>query len=123
MLIIHSIARNQRMSPLLRLPSEMRNLIMDYAICELVGLHYQSDLGGIDRLYPNLDLITKVMRHPHAFEASQVKYVCRQLHHETKGRVLELNTLTFTRVGRLHPCPLHQVKNFSPPSAKDVHNC
>ncbi|KAH3969354.1 hypothetical protein HBH69_000760 [Parastagonospora nodorum] len=54
------IARNQRMSPLLRLPSEMRNLIMDYAICELVGLHYQSDLGGIDRLYPNLDLITKV---------------------------------------------------------------
>jgi hypothetical protein len=90
----------------------MRNQIMDYALFELGGLHYRSDLGGIDRLYPNLDLVTKNMRHPHAFEANQVKYVCRQLYHKTKGRVLEYIHVLCTKS-----------KIFSPPSAKDVHNC
>lgn len=100
------------MSPLLSLSAEMRNSIIGFALYESGGLHYRSDLGGIDRLYASLDLVTKKMRHLYEFEANQLKYVCRQLYHETKGRVLELNTLTFTRVGRLHPCPLHQVKDF-----------
>jgi hypothetical protein len=52
MLIIPSSAQNQTKSPLLRVPGDIRNMIMEYALSETDGLRYRFPEEGSHRFYP-----------------------------------------------------------------------
>jgi hypothetical protein len=76
-------ARNQSKLPLLRLPGELRNRIYENALSEPEGLHYQFAKNQVPRLFSELEASPKAKRY--SLEANQLKYVCRQLWHESKG--------------------------------------
>jgi hypothetical protein len=60
MLIIPSSAQNQTKSPLLRVPGDIRNMIMEYALSETDGLRYRFPEEGSHRFYPR-PICTPVM--------------------------------------------------------------
>jgi hypothetical protein len=112
MLICISHARNQAESPLLRLPREIRNMIIEYALSETDGLRYRFPEEGSHRLYPKSYLYSGQMYPRSAFEGSQLKYICRQLRHEIKGLAIIFNDLTFTHTKVDHPHPIGKVQPF-----------
>lgn len=77
---------------LFALPRELRDIVYDYALTEDNGLILKKrDLAPSDLSPPSF----VALRHDYfRKEANQLKYVCRQLYHETKGRELRLNKVT-----------------------------
>ena len=76
-------------SRLLNLPGELRNVIFEYALSEASGLL----LVEIDDP-PSPKRFMGCRHNDKNEEANQLKYVCRQLHAETRGLGLKLNELS-----------------------------
>lgn len=76
------------MSPLLRLPAELRNLIYAYALTADKGLNFHPSWG--DGLRPPRFFPRSTSPATRSDEFNQLKYTCRQLHQETAG--LEVQT-------------------------------
>jgi len=71
---------------LLALPRELRDIIYEYALTEEGGLLLKDTYPKSFRGYRPYE---------HWVESNRLKYVCRQLYHETKGLGLKLNDLAF----------------------------
>ncbi|KAF2115344.1 hypothetical protein BDV96DRAFT_575321 [Lophiotrema nucula] len=76
----------QSLSPLLRLPGELRNRIYEYTTFEPHGLFYGTSAIGKPTLFSNFE---------RTHECNQLKYACRQLYAETKGLGLGCGMITF----------------------------
>lgn len=72
-------------------------MIYGYALYEPNGLHFQHSDDRVPRLYSNPEPGPKEKVPWNAREANQLKYTCRELWHDTRGRSLKLNILHFTQ--------------------------
>jgi hypothetical protein len=98
---------------LLRLPPELRNIIYGYVLAEAGGLHYLFPGQGAHRLYSPTTMTPAKRSWPRfAGEANQLKYVCHQLWHETRGYGLKFNPLTIRRFEFAHPHEIAQTVTF-----------
>ncbi|KAF9730304.1 hypothetical protein PMIN01_12237 [Paraphaeosphaeria minitans] len=96
------------MSPLLRLPQELRDQIYLTILYDADGLLYKQDKDGINRLCrrsthrsSRKSILAALRRallrrafprsRTHRSEINQLKYVCKQLYKETKGLALPQN--------------------------------
>lgn len=84
---------NER-SPLMRLSRELRDIIYEYALYEPKGLFVYRD--------QDYKATFCCSRRDHA-DFNQLKYVCRQLYHETHGLERRLNELVPAGVFRTAP--------------------
>ncbi|KAF2877760.1 hypothetical protein BDV95DRAFT_588794 [Massariosphaeria phaeospora] len=85
----------------LKLPAELRNMIYEYALTEQVPLFATPhNANRVPKLYVAGGLFPQPPDIPfedwaRGFEVNQLRYVCRQMHDETRGLALALNNLTF----------------------------
>jgi hypothetical protein len=111
-----------KVSALLALPGELKNMITDYYLYEPNGLDYRYRTNDTTfRLHRRQARLTS-SRVPcpdsgassptPASEVNQLKFVCRQLYDETKGRALRLKGLVFTHRGNPQPNALTQFNRF-----------
>jgi hypothetical protein len=83
----------------------LRNKIYGLTLKEPDGLYYRFAKYGPPRLCTKALPSRTESGLSHIYEANQLKYVCRQLYHETNGFGMKFNNLTSTRIDLDHPIP------------------
>ncbi|KAF2244808.1 hypothetical protein BU26DRAFT_508788 [Trematosphaeria pertusa] len=104
-----------------RLPRELRDQVYDYALYAPDGLFYQ--YRPFDTVFPFFasEEDTRDSIQP---EINQLKYVCRQLHAETKGLVLKVNeAVNFTRFSIAHPSTVEQFQRLWESCGTNTRSC
>jgi hypothetical protein len=98
-------------SPLLRLPTELRDCIYRYALyCDNTGLQYRYWKTKADGK-PIFHATGKSKEDPRSW--NQMQYVCRQLHAETKALELKYNPLIFRQTATWELVAWSQFSRFA----------
>ncbi|KAF2175484.1 hypothetical protein K469DRAFT_702167 [Zopfia rhizophila CBS 207.26] len=97
----HHLQKKDQESALLRLPTEVRDIIYEFALTKgvvdvvEVGEEEKENQNIGEEKKENQNIFRLECDDPHVQEVNQLKYVCQQLHKETSGLGLKWNTLLF----------------------------